>query len=130
MLDGFLLLLVIALFGVVSRRNQPLRLAPGLVAMLALLGCQLYLSATANQSIGKRLLKIRVARTDGSRVSVFRILILRNVVPQALGAICNLFGLVDAVFIFGDARRCVHDYLADTIVVKVQPGEPAKREFR
>lgn len=126
MLDGFSLLLVAGLFGVVSRQHEPLWLAPGVIAMLALCGYQLYLSATANQSIGKRLLKIRVARTDGSRVSVFRILILRNAIPQVLGAMCNLFGLVDAVFIFGDARRCVHDYIADTIVVKVQPGESAE----
>jgi uncharacterized RDD family membrane protein YckC len=130
MLDGFLLLLVAGLFGLVSKRDEPLLMAPGLVAMLALCGYQLYLSATANQSIGKRLLKIRVARTDGSRVSVFRILILRNAVPQAMGALCNLFGLVDAVFIFGDARRCAHDYIADTIVVKVPPGEPAERDLR
>src|SRR3954471_9404804 len=134
MLDGFSLLLGVALFGAVSgvvrTRNEPLWLAPGLVVMLAICGYQLYLSATANQSIGKRLLKIRVARMDGSRVSVFRILILRNAVPQALGAICNLFGLVDAVLIFGDARRCAHDYIADTIVVKVQPGGSAERELR
>jgi uncharacterized RDD family membrane protein YckC len=130
MLDGVLVGLVAALFGAVSTRHEPLWLAAGLVVMLALCGCQLYLSATANQSIGKRLLKIRVARTDGSRVSVFRILILRNAVPQALGAMCNLFMLADAVFIFGDARRCAHDYIADTIVVKVQPGQPAGRERR
>jgi len=130
MLDGFSIILVAAIFGVVSQRNEPLLLVPGLVATFALCGYQLYLSATANQSIGKRLLKIRVARTDGSRVSVLRILILRNAVPQALGALCNLFGVVDALVIFGDARRCVHDYIADTIVVKVPPGESAERELR
>jgi uncharacterized RDD family membrane protein YckC len=130
MLDTFLLIPGIVLFGVVSTRDEPLWLVPGLALMLALFGCQLYLSATANQSIGKRLLKIRVARSDGSRVSVARILILRNLIPQLLGAMCNLFGVVDAVLIFGETRRCAHDFIADTIVVKVQSEEPGQRDLR
>jgi len=29
-----------------------------------------------------------------------------------------LYGIVEVLFIFGPARRCVHDYIADTIVIK------------
>jgi hypothetical protein len=29
-----------------------------------------------------------------------------------------LFGIIDALFIFGDARQCLHDKIADTIVIK------------
>jgi hypothetical protein len=29
-----------------------------------------------------------------------------------------LYGLVDVLLIFGEARQCVHDKLADTIVIK------------
>jgi hypothetical protein len=30
----------------------------------------------------------------------------------------GFYSLIDALVIFGDARRCCHDYIADTIVVR------------
>ena len=42
---------------------------------------------------------------------------LRNVVNGLLGII-PLYGLIEVLFIFGEARQCLHDKLADTIVVK------------
>ena len=69
------------------------------------------------QSIGKKACKIKMLRTDGSDVSISRVIIGRNVINGVLGII-PLYGLIDVLFIFGNARRCVHDYIADTIVVK------------
>ncbi len=69
------------------------------------------------QSIGKKLLGIKVVRSDGSKASLGRIFLLRNVVNTLLGII-PLYGLVDALLIFGEARQCVHDKIADTIVIK------------
>jgi uncharacterized RDD family membrane protein YckC len=74
-----------------------------------------------SQSIAKKFLDIKVVRSDGSRVSVSRIIWLRNVVIWVLSMIPFLgvvVGLVDALFIFGEARQCLHDKIADTIVVK------------
>jgi len=68
------------------------------------------------QSIGKKLLGIRVVRADGSRVSLGRLLVLRNAVVAALSVI-PLFGFVDVLFIFSESRQCLHDKIADTIVV-------------
>jgi uncharacterized RDD family membrane protein YckC len=56
-------------------------------------------------------------RADGSRVSLGRLILLRNVVVWILSMI-PLFSIVDALFIFGEARQCLHDKIADTIVVK------------
>ena len=69
------------------------------------------------QSIGKKACKIKILRTDGSEVSISRVIIGRNLVNGVLGVI-PLYGLIDPLFIFGNKRRCVHDYIADTIVVK------------
>jgi uncharacterized RDD family membrane protein YckC len=70
-----------------------------------------------SQTIGKKLLHIKVVRSDGSHASLGRIFWLRNVVNGLLNII-PLYFLVDHLFIFGDAQRCLHDKLADTMVVK------------
>jgi uncharacterized RDD family membrane protein YckC len=69
------------------------------------------------QSIAKKWLHIKVVRSDGSPVTLARLIWLRNVVNWILSVI-PLYGAVDALFIFGEARRCLHDKLADTVVVK------------
>ncbi len=121
MLDGFLAAGALWTFMLpVSGRESPFEVLAALIGA-GVLGVQLYLCASSSQSIGKRLLQIQVVRLDGSRASVVRIVLLRNVIPQALSAAVSFVGLIDAAFIFGDARRCLHDYLADTMVVKVLP---------
>ncbi len=90
----------------------------GMLAALGVLGYQIYL-AQYGQSIGKRMRRLRVVRTDGSPASLGRILLLRNFVPWAIGSFCGLFGIIDALTIFTDERRCIHDLLADTKVIKV-----------
>ena len=69
------------------------------------------------QSIGKKACKIKILRKDGSEVSISRVIIARNLLNGLLGLI-PLYAFIDALFIFGNKRRCVHDYIADTIVVK------------
>lgn len=69
------------------------------------------------QSIGKKLLGIKVVRTDGSKASLGRIFWLRNFINALLGII-PLYGLIDILLIFGEPRQCLHDKIADTIVVK------------
>ena len=69
------------------------------------------------QSIAKKLLGIKVVRSDGSPASLGRLIWLRNVLNWFI-SIVPLYGLVDSLFIFGEARQCLHDKIADTIVVK------------
>ena len=73
------------------------------------------------QTIGKKIVGIKVVRSDGSKASLARIFWLRNIVnalPGLIPFVGNLYGLVDHLFIFGSKRQCVHDKIADTIVVK------------
>lgn len=95
----------------------------GFLASLGLAGYQLFLASRSGQTIGKRWRRIRVVRTDGSRASLGRILVLRNLIPGGLSSLCGLFGLVDALLIFGEERRCLHDILADTKVIKVSDSQ-------
>jgi hypothetical protein len=50
-------------------------------------------------------------------VSFSRIFWLRNVV-NAIISVVPFYGLVEVLFIFGEARQCLHDKMADTIVVR------------
>jgi uncharacterized RDD family membrane protein YckC len=69
------------------------------------------------QSIAKKMLGIKVVRSDGSRASLGRIFWLRNVVNGLL-SIIPIYQFVDWLFIFGEPRQCLHDKLADTIVIR------------
>jgi uncharacterized RDD family membrane protein YckC len=92
---------------------------------LALLVVTIVLVQRNAQTIGKRLVGIKVARKDGSRASLGRIFWLRNVVNGLAAAAAGLvpfigsfYFIVDSCMIFGEQRRCVHDYIADTIVIR------------
>lgn len=72
------------------------------------------------QTIGKRLLGIRVVRSNGERVDFARYVFLRWLAIAILGAIPLLGGfitLLDALLIFRDNHKCLHDDFADTIVI-------------
>ena len=93
----------------------------GLLWMVIVLIIDGILAYRNGQSIAKKWLGIKDVRTDGSRVSFARIFWLRNVLNICISYIPLIgafYGLIDALFIFGPAKRCVHDYIADTIVVR------------
>jgi uncharacterized RDD family membrane protein YckC len=69
------------------------------------------------QSIAKKMFGIKVVQSNGARASLGRIFWLRNVVNVVLGLI-PFYGLIDSLMIFGEPRRCLHDRIADTIVIK------------
>jgi uncharacterized RDD family membrane protein YckC len=73
------------------------------------------------QTIGKKILGIKVVRSDGSTIGIGRLFWLRNFVPGLLMAIPlvgYVVALVDPLMIFGEKRQCLHDRIADSIVVK------------
>lgn len=96
------------------------------VAMLVLLVVQLWLLTTRGQTLGKLLVKIRIVRTtDGSRAGFIHSWLLREFVPALIGIvpivgvlIRIVYIIVDCCFIFREDRRCVHDFIAGTKVVK------------
>jgi uncharacterized RDD family membrane protein YckC len=94
--------------------------AAALIA-LVLIGITTLFVYRNGQTIGKKLLGIKVVRTDGSRAGLARIFWLRyllNTLLMFIPLLGGIYSLIDALMIFGEARRCCHDYIADTIVVQ------------
>ena len=91
---------------------------------------QIYWMTKYGQSIGKRLLKIRVIRTNGDNAGFIHNILLREVVYGVIASIVSImtlgFGTLIFLFIpcmvFATSwhRRTLQDFLADTIVVKVK----------
>ena len=96
-------------------------IALAILLFVSLAGYQLWLLSTQGQTIGKRLLKLRIVdETDGSNPGFVRAVLLRAFVPGAIANIPRVggvFSLVDVLFIFRDDRKCIHDHLAKTVVV-------------
>jgi len=92
----------------------------GLALMITIIVVNCLLLHRSGQTIGKRALDIAVVRTDGSRVSLPRYIFLRIAPMLVLGMIPlvgKVSGLIDPLLIFGKEKRCLHDLIADTIVV-------------
>jgi len=91
------------------------------VGFFGFLGVQIYLLVQQGQTIGKRTVGIRIVEySDGSLLGAGRILGMRGVLPGVIAGIPYvgwLFALVDVLFIFGEERRCIHDYMAQSKVV-------------
>jgi uncharacterized RDD family membrane protein YckC len=90
----------------------------GVILFLILQG---YLLATRGQTIGKALLKMRIVRRDGSPASFGRLVGMRYLPTMLLSMIPvlgGLYAIIDSLLIFRESRRCLHDNIADTIVVK------------
>jgi uncharacterized RDD family membrane protein YckC len=82
---------------------------------------QVVMLSTLGQSIGKRLLRIRIVRFRDDRNPGFvHAFLLRRLLPACIGMIPVLgmfFTLADVCLIFREDRRCLHDFMADTVVV-------------
>ncbi|MFK2892733.1 RDD family protein [Dyella flagellata] len=94
--------------------------ATGGVLALGLLIFNLVLLHRSGQTVGKRMLGIKIVRTDGNPATLLRIIFLRWFPIGVLGRIPlvgPLVALANVLVIFGSERRCIHDYIADTIVI-------------
>jgi uncharacterized RDD family membrane protein YckC len=117
------MLVLIVMGGTIDPNQQPDETAVAIAGGLALIGAIVWIWLTIlyvarnGQTIAKKMLSIKVVRSDGSKASLGRIWWLRNFVNGLLGII-PLYSLIDALFIFGEQRQCLHDKIADTIVVR------------
>ena len=144
MVDGILILIIVLavqfLTGFVQRTamqqasilEQMVMSLLGIAVMLLLNG---YLLVSRGQTIGKMLTNIQIVDFDTGkllpfvRVYVYRYLwtlpffLTAVLIPGTRDdALINLVVLIDALFIFSELRRCLHDRIAGSKVVLYRAG--------
>jgi len=102
----------------------PLSMEENIVAFLV--GQTLFLilngSLLANhgQTIGKRIMKVKIVVMEGKQVGFLKLYSLRYLVFSLISQIPvagGLLSLLNVLFIFGKERRCLHDRITGTKVV-------------
>ena len=82
-----------------------------------------WLLHTRGQSVGKMLMKIRIVRVDQVPTTGMDT-IVKRILPIGLASLIpivgSFIGLIDALFIFRQDRRTLHDLIAGTEVVTVK----------
>ena len=90
------------------------------LGLLVLLGVHTDDDEATADRMADKLLGLRIVRSDGTRAGLPRMLLVRAGLGIAL-ALIPLVGpfiaLVDALLILRPSRQCLHDQIADTIVV-------------
>ena len=135
LIDGLIMLPVVAvlsvLMGIVLRMvfgensviasllSNVMGIGLGLGAYLAING---RLLATRGQTVGKMVMKTQIVADDGSPVS-FETILLKRLLPVwivgAIPCVGLIFNLADALLIFRENRKCLHDDIAGTKVIKL-----------
>jgi uncharacterized RDD family membrane protein YckC len=129
--------------GLICFAPLPLLFFPCIGSLGALLGfagilaAQVWLLVTRGQTLGKKALDITIIRSDGGVPNVGWLLVREFAIPLAVGIfryvghndpspagqvfqfLLGFVWLIDSLFIFSPTRRCLHDLVADTHVVKV-----------
>ncbi len=92
------------------------------VGQIAYLLLNAYLLARHGQTVGKRLLGMRIVPVaDGKILPLWKLIVWRQLPIGVLGNVPfvgGIFGLVDCLLIFRQDRRCLHDLFAGTKVVR------------
>lgn len=71
-------------------------------------------------TVGKVLMKIKIVRSSGEKCSPSRIIGLRIIINGLISMIPILgpvYSIIDPLLIFNERKQCIHDFLADTIVI-------------
>ncbi|MCK9688272.1 RDD family protein [Scleromatobacter humisilvae] len=82
-------------------------------------------------TLAKKIMGLRIVRTDGSRAGFVRLFFGRGaaaVLPSCIPLLGSLWALVDSLLIFRESRQCLHDQIADTLVVTAASSQGASLE--
>lgn len=132
MIDGLIIMLIAmpimyytgGFEGIADGKQPTLEynLMMGLVGMISFILFNAKLLIQNGQTIGKKLLGIKIVNLNGDVPSLKKHLLVRYAVyflPGQVPTIGPLFSTINILFIFGKQKRCVHDLVAGTKVVKI-----------
>ncbi len=94
----------------------------GLIGIGAFLAIQGYFLATRSQTIGKIVVNTKIVSDSGQPLSFGELYLKRYLIPQIasiLPYVGGLIGLINVLAIFRSNRKCVHDEIAGTKVIKL-----------
>ena len=94
-------------------------------------GVQMWCLHAYGGTLGKKILGLRIVRTDGSRATFARLFFGRGgaaFLPLLVPIVNLVWWLLDPLLIFRDSRQCLHDQMADTIVVTAASSMNASLE--
>lgn len=111
-------LLVTALMTPFERRNWAIALF--LSGWAATFMLQLVLLAREGQTLGKKFTKIRIVDARTGENKGFTGNVVARWFANGILGLLPFYLLLDALFIYASDRRCIHDLIAGTIVVKVK----------
>ncbi|MBO9685590.1 RDD family protein [Roseateles chitosanitabidus] len=98
------------------------RLLPALIGFLLFALVQGWTLVARGQTLGKIIFGLRIVRSDGSKVDAGRLLGLRYGIGSLAAinpGLSMVYGLLDSLLIFRESRKCLHDTIADTKVIKL-----------
>ncbi len=96
------------------------------VNFVVMMAIQFKFLKETGQTIGKKVVKTRIVTMDFKKPDIQKLIINRYgfvAALQLLPLVGKFLPLVDALMVFKDDRRCLHDMIAGTQVVKCSPGE-------
>lgn len=96
-------------------------IAAGAYGLFATILVHGYFLHANGQTIGKKLLGIRIANMQGLHPGLNKIIFMR-MLPVTIASLVPMIGqflvMIDVLFIFRKNKRCVHDQIAGTQVLK------------
>lgn len=103
-------------------------MAPGWIIAAAV---QMWCLHAYGGTLAKKILGLRIVRSDGTRAGFARLFFGRGgaaVLPMFVPLLNLVWWLLDPLLIFRESRQCLHDQIADTIVVTASSSMSASLE--
>lgn len=129
-LSVLVLALLLANLALPRSHVNPLSILGVFVSIAIVLGVIVYqiaLLSSTGQTIGKRVMRLRIVNfSDASNPGFAKAVLMRSWLPSLLSSIPYLgwvFWVVDNLYVLKKDRRCIHDLMAGTMVVQLATDE-------
>lgn len=131
LIDSFIMMLFLmpmmyffGWFELIANGEQPsflYTLAFGLLGIIIFIAVNLKFLIGNGQTIGKKLLNIKIVDMDGAKADLQKHLLKRYAtyfIPSQVPIVGGIFSFINILFIFRKDKRCVHDLAGGTQVVR------------